>query len=168
MEDSTLVNKVAASGLITIDPATYIDSQIVVFDLKDNLFQGLILREKDFREFIKAHDWQQYQDKVVSVICSADAIIPTWALMLLGAGFEPYTKKVVFGDSSVLYREMILANFTREGSDRFIGKRVVIKGCGDKRVPESIYLDLSVLLKPVVKSLMFGEPCSTVPIFKNP
>jgi len=168
MEDSTIVNKIAASGLITLDPATYIDSQIVVFDLKDNLFQGQILREKDFREFIKAHDWRQYQNKVVSVICSADAIIPTWALMLLGASFGPFTKKVVFGDSSVLYREMILTNFTLGGLDRFVSKRVVIKGCGDKRVPESIYLDLSVLLKPVVKSLMFGEPCSTVPILKNP
>ncbi len=163
-----IINKVAQSGLVTFDPASlYPVGERVLYDIKDNLFMGLMLREKDFREFIKAHDWQQYQDKYIAVTCSADAIVPTWAYMLLANKLNPYAKKVVFGDlktlETVLYEEAI----SKINLETFRDQRVVIKGCGDIAVPESAYVSLTFHLTSVVKSILYGEPCSTVPVYKR-
>ena len=166
--DDQLINKVAQSGLVTIDlEEFYPAGERIVFDIKEFLFQGLILREKDFREVIKNLDWKSYTDKYVSLVCSADAIVPTWAYMLLVSNLEPYAKKVVFGDletlETVLYDEILSKISIAEYKDA----RVVIKGCGNLPVPKAAYIELTRLLRPVAKSIMYGEPCSTVPIFKQ-
>jgi len=164
----TIINKVAQSGLITIDlESFYPQGERVLFDIKDLLFQGLILKEKDFREFIKNEDWSKYKDKYVALICSADAIVPTWAYMLLATHLEPFVKKVVFGDLETL--ETILYNeiFSKLNVTDYKDARVVIKGCGHLPVPKSAYVELTRLLRPVAKSIMYGEPCSTVPLYKR-
>ncbi|HET6225211.1 MAG TPA: DUF2480 family protein [Bacteroidia bacterium] len=167
MEDP-IVNKVAQSGLITIDlEEFYPAGERVVFDIKDFLFQGLILREKDFREAVKNLDWKSYTDKYVALICSADAIVPTWAYMLLVSSLEPYAKKVVFGNletlETVLYDEIL----SKLPIENYKDSRIVIKGCGNLPVPKAAYVELTRILRPVAKSIMYGEPCSTVPIFKQ-
>lgn len=163
-----IVNKVAQSGLVTFDPASlYPAGDRVLYDIKDNLFHGLMLREKDFREFIKEHDWQQYQDKFVAVTCTADAIVPTWAYMLLANKMAPYAKKVIFGDLNTLETLLFENAITNLDLERFRDQRVVIKGCGDIAVPESAYVSLTFRLTPVVKSILYGEPCSTVPVYKR-
>lgn len=163
-----IINKVAQSGLITIDlESFYPQGERVLFDIKDLLFQGLILKEKDFREFIKNEDWSKYKDKYVALICSADAIVPTWAYMLLATHLEPFVKKVVFGDLETL--ETILYNeiFSKLNVNDYKDARVVIKGCGHLPVPKSAYVELTRLLRPIAKSIMYGEPCSTVPLYKR-
>jgi len=164
-----IVNKVANSGLITIDLGEmYPEGERVLFDIKDQLFQGLILREKDFRTFIASHVWSQYTNKYVALTCTADAIIPDWTWMLLASAMQPFTKKIVFGDleklETVLFTE-VLSAFDPE---QYRDARVVIKGCGDKPVPKTAYIELTRVLQPVVKSIMYGEPCSTVPVYKRP
>jgi hypothetical protein len=162
-------NKVANSGLITIDPGEmYLPGERVLLDIKDQLFRELILREKDFREFIKAHDWSQYKDKYVAVTCSADAIIPDWAWMLLASSLEPFAKKIVFGSLEVLETVLFDEILSHFDAEKYRGERIVIKGCGDKPVPKSAYIELTRKLRPVVKSIMYGEPCSTVPVYKQP
>ncbi|RZA00241.1 MAG: DUF2480 family protein [Sphingobacteriaceae bacterium] len=164
----TIINKVAQSGLVTVDPAEFYPAgERVVYDIKDNLFQGLILREKDFREFVKEHDWQQYKDKYVAVTCTADAIVPAWAYMLLGNRIAPYAIEVVFGDLEVLETVLFIKAIAKMDPEKYRDQRLVIKGCGDIPVPVSAYVELTKKLTPVAKSLMFGEPCSTVPIYKR-
>lgn len=163
-----ILNKVALSGLVTLDPAAfYPPGERVVYDITDNLFHGLILKEKDFREFVKGHDWAQYTGKNVAITCTADAIVPAWAYMLLANRMAPYAREVVFGDTAVL--ETVLFEKAMIGADleQYRDQRVVIKGCGDTEVPTSAYVELTKRLTPIVKSLMFGEPCSTVPIYKR-
>lgn len=163
-----IINKVAQSGLITIDlEELYPAGERVLLDIKDRLFQGLILREKDFREFVSTHDWSQHKDKYVAVTCSADAIVPTWAYMLLAVSLEPYAKKVVFGDLEVL--ETVLYNevLSKLDTKAYEGARVIIKGCSNLPVPRSAYVELTRILRPVAKSIMYGEPCSTVPLYKK-
>jgi hypothetical protein len=163
-----IVNKVAQSGLVTLDPAAfYPEGERVVYDIKDNLFQGLILREKDFREFVKTHDWSQYDNKNVAVTCTADAIVPAWAYMLLANRLAPYAREVVFGNEEVLETVLFVKNIANMDVEQYRDQRLVIKGCGDIDVPVSAYVELTRKLTPVVKSLMFGEPCSTVPIYKK-
>jgi hypothetical protein len=163
-----IVNKVAQSGLVTLDPAQfYVEGERVVYDIKDNLFHGLILKEKDFREFVKNHDWAQYQDKYVAVTCTADAIVPAWAYMLLANKMAPYAKEVVFGDADVLETVLFVKAAKNLDVEQYRDQRIVIKGCGDVPVPVSAYVELTQKLTPVAKSLMFGEPCSTVPIYKR-
>lgn len=162
------VNKVALSGLVTLDPAMFYPvGDRVVYDIKDNLYMGLILREKDFREFVKTHDWSQYHDKYVAVTCSEDAIVPAWAYMLLANKMAPFAREVVFGDAAVLETVLFEKSIGTLDVEQYSGQRVVIKGCGDVPVPVSAYVSLTKKLTPVVKSLMFGEPCSTVPIYKK-
>lgn len=164
-----IVNKVAGSGLVTIDlEEFYPKGERVLLDIKDQLFQGLLLREKDFREYIKQEDWSKYKDTYVAVTCSADAIIPTWAYMLLASALEPFAKKVVFGTAETL--ETVLYDELLRGIDvqQYKDARVVIKGCGNLPVPRAAYVELTRLLRPHVKSIMYGEPCSTVPIYKQP
>lgn len=162
------VNKVAQSGLVTLDPADfYTPGERVVYDIKDNLFHGLMLREKDFREFIKEHDFAQYQDKNIAIFCSADAIVPAWAYLLLANRMAPYANEVVFGDADVLETVLYVKAIANLDVEQYRDQRLVIKGCGDIDVPVSAYVELGKKLTPVVKSLMFGEPCSTVPIYKR-
>ena len=163
-----IVNKVAQSGLITFDLATLkAKGEKVMLDIKDYLFQGLILREKDFRAFIKEHDWSQYKDKDIAIICSTDAVIPTWAYMLLANRLEPYANDVVFGDlqtlETVLFREAI----SGLDMEQFRDERVIIKGCGDIHIPESAFIYFTTQLSKVAKSIMYGEACSSVPVFKR-
>lgn len=161
-------NKVEKSGLITFNLEDYYPKgERVVFDIASVLFQGLILREKDFREFVKTNDWQAYKDKYVALICSADAIVPTWAFMLLTTALEPYARKIVFGDLNALETILFHEALSNINIEEFRDERVIIKGCSKYPVPVSAYVTLTSLLKPVAKSVMFGEACSTVPIYKK-
>jgi hypothetical protein len=163
-----IINKVAQSGLVTLDPAEfYQPGERVIYDIAPNLFQGLILREKDFREFVKEHDWAQYKGKNVGIICSADAIVPAWAYMLLANRMAPYARDVVFGNEEVLETVLFTKVIEKLNVEQYRDQRMVIKGCGDVAVPVSAYVALAEKLTPVVKSLMFGEPCSTVPLYKR-
>ena len=163
-----LINKVAESGLITIDPANwYPQEEIMLFDLKEHLFMVLILKEKEFREALKTTDWSIYQDKKVAVTCTADAIIPVWAWMLVAAYLQPVARDITMGDEKALRQMLFFKNLATISVDDYTDKRVVIKGCGETPIPDYVYLELTKLLRPVVKSIMYGEPCSTVPVFKK-
>jgi Protein of unknown function (DUF2480) len=166
--ENEIVNKVFGSGLITIDLEEYYPKgERVLFDIKDHLFQGLILKEKDFREFLKNEDWDKYKNKYVALTCSAEAIIPTWAYMLLATQLEPIAKKVVFGDletlETILYNEIL----SKINIENYKDARVVIKGCGNLPVPKAAFVQITSLLLPIAKSIMYGEPCSTVPLYKR-
>lgn len=163
----TFVNKVAESGIITIDLEEFLPGEIVTFDLKDHLFMGLILKEKDFREALKKEDWQKYSGKPVAVTCSQDAVIPMWAYMLVSSYLQPYASDIFFGDESFTRDALLNKKLSHIAVNDYSGKRVVIKGCGEKEIPASAYVEITKLLRPVVKSIMYGEPCSTVPIFKS-
>lgn len=163
-----IVNKVANSGIVTVDlEELYPNGERVLFDIKPLLFQELILKEKDFREFIKNHNWSVYENKYVAITCTADAIVPTWAYMLISLALEPYAKKIVFGDlqqlETVIFQDLI----DHLELNDFDDKRIVIKGCSKLPIPMHAYVLLSAKLKPVAKSIMFGEPCSTVPLYKK-
>ena len=163
-----IVNKVAGSGLVSLDLERFLpEGEVVGFDLKDHLFMGLILKEKDFREALKNLDWTIYQDKPVTVTCSADAIIPMWAYMLVASYLQPVASDVYFGTAEEAARQLFQKNLDAIDPAEFIDKRVVIKGCGDLEIGPSAYLTITKKLRPVVKSIMYGEPCSTVPIFKK-
>ncbi len=166
MED-VFVNKVSESGLITLDLEEYYPTgEAIVFDMKDYLFMGLILKEKDFREALKTMDWDIYADKNVALTCSADAVIPVWAYMLAASYLQTIAREIVFGDLDFLHKTLFIKNLSHLDINEFIDKRVVIKGCGDKLIPELAYVEITKILRPVVKSIMYGEPCSTVPIYK--
>lgn len=164
----TIVNKVAESGLVTLDLERFYPSNTTAgIDLKDFLFMEMILKEKDFREKVEQHDWAIYQDKAVAVFCSTDAIIPMWAYMLVAAKLAPFARVVYEGSTEALFKKLFLENIDQIDPANFEGKRVVVKGCGEKQIPPYAYLGISNKLLPVVKSLMYGEPCSTVPVFKK-
>jgi hypothetical protein len=166
--EEPIINKVAESGLITLDPAIYLPKgKIAVFDIKDHLFMGMILKEKDFREALKNTDWEQYRDKNVAITCSADAIIPMWAYMLLATYLQPVARDIVMGDEKELSRQLLLENIKRINIEEFADKRIVIKGCGDIPIDDFVYMELTKQLLPVAKSIMYGEPCSTVPVYKK-
>lgn len=164
-----IVNRVAESELITLDPATYFPrGETAVFDLKDHLFMGMILKEKDFREALKKTDWFVYKDKNIALTCSADAIIPVWAWMLAASYLQPVAKEIVMGDEKELQKNIFLKNISAINKNEFADKRVVIKGCGETPIGDYVYMELTKLLRPVAKSIMYGEPCSTVPVYKKP
>lgn len=163
-----IVNKVAQSGLITIDLEDfYIPGERMLFDMKDWLFQELILKEKDFREKLKEHDWNVYSGKFVAIICSADAVVPTWAFMLVATQLKPVVKKLSFGDLHKLEEELFDEEISKLNIADFSDKKIVIKGCSKIEVPVSAFVNLTAKLRPVVKSIMYGEPCSTVPVYKR-
>ncbi|MDJ1482450.1 DUF2480 family protein [Cytophagaceae bacterium YF14B1] len=167
--EAEIINRVASSGLLTLDLADYYHpGERVVYDLKDNLFQGLILKEKDFRQFLKEHDWSNYAGKNVAVLCSEDAIVPVWAYMLLTTYLEPYVNKVVFGDLQNLEQALFQDALSKISLENYINAKVVVKGCGDLPIPSYAYVEITRLLRPVAQSIMYGEPCSTVPIYKKP
>ena len=164
-----IVNKVSESGLITLDLEQYYPrEQVLLFDLKDYLFMGLILKEKDFRESLKNHDWEAYRNKYVGVTCSADAIIPPWAYMLVASYLQPVARDVIMGDEKEVHKTIFLQNIQGMDVNEFTGQRVVVKGCGETPIGEFAYMEITKRLRPVAKAIMYGEPCSTVPIFKKP
>lgn len=163
-----IVNKVAQSGLISFDLADiYPVGERILYDIKDNLFHGLMLKEKDFREFIKQHDWNQYTGKHVAITCSSDAIVPTWAYMLLANKMAPFAETVVFGNLNALESILFERALTALDIEKYRDERIVIKGCGEINIPVSAYVELTARLTKVAKSIMYGEPCSTVPIYKR-
>lgn len=163
-----IVNKVAESSIITLDlEQFYPKGEIAVFDMKDHLFMGLILKEKDFRAALQTLDWDQYKEKNVAVTCSADAIIPVWAYMLVASYLQPVAKEIVFGDEKTLVQTIISRNLSQIDAQDYNDKRVVIKGCGEISIPDAAYMEVTAKLRPFAKSIMYGEPCSTVPIFKK-
>jgi len=163
-----IINRVASSSLVTFDlEAFYTPGERVVLDIKDQLFQGLILREKDFRDFIKRTDWAAFKDKFVAITCSADAIVPTWAYMLLGIALQPFAAKVIFGDAERLEEQLYRDKLASVNWEDYRNQKVVVKGCSKFNVPASLFVEVSMRLRPLVTSLMFGEPCSTVPLFKS-
>lgn len=167
--DKPLVNRVAASGLITINLEDFFpEKEVVEFDLKSYLFMEMILKEKDFRAALKEQDWTQYQDKNVVIFCSADAIIPVWAYMLVTAYVQPFAHTVFQGTKEEFYKTSYQQTIATIDASQYEDKRIVIKGCSNKPVPPSAYVALTNALRPFAKSIMYGEPCSTVPIFKKP
>jgi hypothetical protein len=168
LEEDKIINKVANSSLITLDLEDYYDhSERVVYDLKQNLFEELILREKDLRDFVKTHDWRLYEGKHVAITCSADAIVPVWAYMLIASQLAPYAKKVIFGTLEDLDNHLFREALSKIDLSKFQEAKVVIKGCSKYPVPVSAYVEITRLLRPVASSIMYGEPCSTVPIYKK-
>ena len=166
--DEIMTNKVAESGIITLNLEDYYPKgETAVFDLKDYLFMGLILKEKDFREALKNLDLTPYTNKNVALTCTADAIIPMWAYMLAASYLQPIAGNVVFGNEDFLQKALFLKNLNTINPQEYTDKRIVIKGCGELPVSESAYVEITNLLRPVAKSIMYGEPCSTVPIYKK-
>jgi hypothetical protein len=151
-----------------IDPEEFFPAaEIISFDLKDHLFKGLLLKELEFRNSLKNTDWSAYREKTVAVFCSEDAILPSWSYMLVMQYLLPFTSDVFYGNPDEVTVSKWLANIKNMDAIKYTGERVVIKGCGKKQANGTIYLELSKKLLPVVKSLMFGEPCSTVPVYKR-
>lgn len=168
METEVIVNRVTSSGLVTLDLEDYYHAgERVVYDLKDNLFMGMILKEKDFRAFLKEHDWSQYAGKNVAITCTEDAIIPTWAYMLLTLHLQPYANTIVYGTLQDLAEKLYFEAIATIQPETYRGAKVVVKGCSKVPVPTAAYVELTRVLAPVVQSLLFGEPCSTVPLFKR-
>jgi hypothetical protein len=165
---SEIVNKVAASGLITIDLETmYPQGHRSLIDIKDQLWMELALKEKDFRDWIKTNDWEKYRNHYVAITCSNDAIVPHWAYMLVASALTGVASKIVFGSLQQLEDLIFSEIINSMNTEDFRDKRIVIKGCSELPVPVSAYLNLVTALQPLAKSIMFGEPCSTVPVYKK-
>lgn len=162
-----IVNKVASSGIVSIDLEEFTETgERVLFDIKPFLYQDLVLKEKEFREALKQHNWQNYQGKLVGIICSSDAIVPTWAFMLVALELQNHAKRVFYGDLAEIELLLFKEKLQTLNPEDYKGARVVIKGCSNKPVPVNAFIELSTLLKPFAKSIMYGEPCSTVPLYK--
>lgn len=169
MSDYPIENKVAKSGLVVIEMDDLVpDKEILEIDIKDRLWEGIALKEKDFRDFVKNHDWATYQGKAVAVHCSADAIVPNWAYMLVASQLRTQTDKIYFTNPEEAKRLMIQESIEAIDPEAYRDARIIVKGCGKKSADYSAYGYLTSRLMPVAKSIMFGEPCSTVPIYKKP
>mgnify|MGYP001828254831 FL=1 len=163
-----IINRVANSKLVTLDLEDYYpEGDRLNLDIEKWLYQGMILKEKDFRAYVDNHDWKQYNGKYVAVMCSADAIIPSWAYLLISVSLSPYARKFVIGDLELLENMIFQDLIETIHINQFEGVPVIIKGCSDKPIPESAYALLTKRLLPKVSSLMFGEACSSVPLFKK-
>ena len=163
-----IINKVAESGLISLDLTHFIPSaEIVLFDIKQYLFMELILKEKDFRAALSSADLSIYQDKIVGIYCSTDAIIPMWANMLIASALQPFAKAIYFGDENKVREQLLLETISKIEPQDYLDQRVVVKGCGETPIGESAYVAITNKLRPVAKSIMYGEPCSTVPVYKK-
>ena len=164
-----IINKVASSGLVSLDLENFYPSEDVKgFDLKPFLFMEMILKEKDFRQALRELDWSAYDGKAVAVYCSADAIIPMWAYMLVTSLLQPVATEIIFGNEEFAQQTILLRNIASIHQESFTDQRVVVKGCGELPVKEAAYIEITKLLRPYAKSIMYGEPCSTVPVFKKP
>lgn len=167
--EETIINRVNQSGLLQLDLETMRKpGDRLFFDLGPLLFMGLALKEKDYRDFLSGHDWSVYKDKHIAIGCSADAIIPTWAYMLAASYLNPIAHTVIFGSLADLEKTLYLAQIEALNAADFQDVRIVIKGCSKEAVPTDAYVALMQKLQPVAKSIFFGEPCSTVPLFKKP
>tara|TARA_R100000458_G_C8128946_1_gene144786 strand:- start:87 stop:593 length:507 start_codon:yes stop_codon:yes gene_type:complete len=163
-----IINRVANSKLVTFNlEDIYPKGERVAFDISQWLLEGIVLRESDFREQAKQHDWSRYQDKFVALFCSTDAIVPGWAYLLLSLHLAPFVKKVTVGSldelESILFAELLQNLDVSEYTDR----PLIIKGCAHKPIPQNAYVLLAQKLQPVAKSIMYGEACSSVPLFKR-
>ena len=166
---SEIVNRVSKSSLIQIDMADFFPKEeIVGYDISQNLWQGFALKEKDFRDFIKTNDWSPYKGKHVALHCKAEAIVPVWAYMLLTTALQDYAQSILFGNIKNVQQQHLIIAINKLNDQDYIDTSVVIKGCSDKVVSESAWVAITNKLQPVVKAIMFGEPCSTVPVFKKP
>lgn len=166
--DNPILNKVANSKLITINLEDfYPKEELVELDIKNQLFKGLLLKEKDFREFIDSNDWTAYQNKHVAVFCSSDAIIPSWAWMLLSIALHPFAKKIILGRKADLELCLYQESFNNHDFSQYQDKNIVVKGCGELKISDKIYLEITNRLMPFTKKLMFGEPCSSVPVYRR-
>jgi Protein of unknown function (DUF2480) len=164
-----IINKISQSELLTLDLEQFFPKENVrIFDLKPFLFMERILKEKDFRASLLTTDWAAYKNEIVGVYCSADAVIPVWAYMLVASYLQPYAKEVILGDEAMVLRQLITSRIQAIQTGDYRDKRVVVKGCGEKPIGDFAYLEITKLLRPVVKSIMYGEPCSTVPVYKAP
>jgi hypothetical protein len=167
--ENEIINRVANSGLVSFDLEEYHQpGERILIDIHDQLFQGLVLREKDFREYVKNHDWSAYRDKFVAITCSADAIIPTWAYMLLVSALHPFARHIVFGSLEDLETKIYFDILAKIDWNKFANAKVVIKGCSKVHVPAAVYVEATRLMRPYASTIMFGEPCSTVPVYKKP
>lgn len=164
---SEIVNKVAKSGLITFNLEEHLPKKVEALDLEPFLFQGLILKEKDFRNSLKEYDWTQFESKDVALFCSVDAIIPHWAYMLLTSYLIDVAGSVNMGTPEEITKLLFLDNIKSLNIDSFADQRIIIKGCGEKEVDTFAYVEITRRLLPIAKSIMYGEPCSTVPIYKK-
>jgi len=164
-----IINRVKNSALITIDLEDFVPraNKLVALDIKEQLWQGMVLKEKDFRAYIDSADWSVYQNMIVHVFCSEDAIVPPWAYMLLGSALQPYASQVVFGDEKTAIETLVMTQINALNSEEYQDARVVIKGCAKIPNIEKAFTALTMKLRGSVKSLMYGEPCSTVPIYKR-
>jgi len=164
-----IINRVANSKLVTIDLEDYYPKgERILFDIKDWLLEGFVLREKDFRQQASDNDWQQYKNCFVALTCSSEAIIPAWAYMLLSTYLEPYATKTVIGDLNTLETSLYQDIISRLDVSEFQDKPIIIKGCSNKPIPDNAYIQLTTKLQPIAKSIMYGEACSSVPLFKKP
>lgn len=163
-----IINKVAESGLITINLEDFLPAEeIVAFDLQPLLFMGMILKEKDFRAALTNISWDQYKDKNVAIYCSADAVIPVWAYMLVASNLQPFAKDIVMGNPERTQAQLLLKNIDMMDTTPYSDQRIVVKGCGEIPIGEDAYMEITKKLRPLVKSIMYGEPCSTVPVYKK-
>ena len=168
MQEDVIINRVANSGLLTIDLEDFLPkAAIKVFDMKDHLFRGLILKEKEFREALKSFDWEPYRDAYVAITCTTDAIIPMWAYMLITVYAEPVAKDVFVGTAEEMHKYIFLKNIATIDAEAYKDQRVIIKGCGDHPIDSAAYAEITRLLRPLAKSIMYGEACSNVPIYKK-
>ncbi len=164
-----IVNRIANSSIVSLDLETfYPKGERMVFDIKNNLYEETILREKEFRGFIKENNWEDYKGKNVAITCSVDAIVPTWAFMLIASKLTPFANHFTFGTLIELEKELFNIAISKINIQDYQNSKIVVKGCSGNAIPTSAYVELVRILQPVVKSLMFGEPCSTVPVFKRP
>ncbi len=161
-------NKVAESGIITLNLEDFLSKEeVVLFDIKDHLFMEMILKEKDFREALKTLNWEKYRGRNVGIVCSADAIIPQWAYMLITTYLFGVARFVAVGDADEIKKRLLLKEINTLNTDDYKDTRVVIKGCGDMQISDYAYAEITRVLLPVAKSIMYGEPCSTVPVYKK-
>jgi hypothetical protein len=169
LAEREIINRVANSGLITLDLENYYHpGERVLLDIKPMLYRELILKEKEFRQLLKEHDWSVYQGKNVAVTCTADAIVPTWAFMLVALQLEPHANMIVYGGLDELENRLFQEALSKITAEDFRDAKVVVKGCSKQPVPIYAYVEIARKLRPVVASLMFGEACSTVPLYKRP
>jgi len=169
MSNTPIINKVAQSGILTLNLEGFLPKEeLVAFDIKQYLFKELLLKEKDFRAAMKVHDWAQYKGKAVAIFCSSDAIVPAWAYMVIASALSKFTSNYLFGNVAELKAVLFLNNIKELDIKKYENQRVVVKGCGDVEIPTVAYVEATRLLRSAAKSIMYGEPCSTVPIYKQP
>ncbi len=163
-----IINRVANSNLITIDLADYAPtSAIKILDIKDFLFEGIFLKEKEFRTSLKEFDFSAYTNKTVALNCSTDAIVPMWAFMLIASYLNNIASEIHFGTKKKVFQTIFTSNIDAIDATEFENKKVIVKGCGHIKLTEALYIAITKKLQNVVSSLMFGEACSAVPVFKK-